>query len=104
MALQVLKSRHSLIGKTLIPVILRLKSWDGEDIGQLARLKKEYPLDDYSITELRMEFEKLTGESAKDIVALAGKEEDLEGHVIRSLVHFAIEHANSVGAPRGNFS
>jgi hypothetical protein len=95
MAFQILKARHSLIGRR------HLKAWNGEDF-PLNRLKKEYPLEEYSLVELRREFEKLTGESAKDIIALAGKEEDLEGNIMRVLVHYAIEQANSVGAPRGN--
>ena len=62
MALTVtLKPRHSLIGKSLIPVVAKVKAVDmGEDV-VLARLKKEYALEDYSLSELRSEFEKLTG-------------------------------------------
>lgn len=42
------------------------------------RLKKGYPLEDYSLAELRTEFEKLKGESVKDILMLAGKEDNIE--------------------------
>jgi hypothetical protein len=62
-------------------------------------LKKEYPMEDYSLVELRMEFERLIGESAKDILFLAGKEDNLT--TMRALMHFAIEHANSIGSPKG---
>ena len=95
----VLKPRHSLAGKSLVPVILRLKSWEGEDVMELARLKRGYPLEDYSLVELRMEFERLTGESVKDVFGLAGKDDNLD--TVRVLMHFSIEHANNVGAPRG---
>ena len=95
----VLKPRHSLAGKSLVPVILRLKSLEGEDVMELARLKRGYPLEDYSLVELRMEFERLTGESVKDVLGLAGKDDNLD--TVRVLMHFSIEHANNVGAPRG---
>ena len=54
MALTVtLKPRHSLIGKSLIPVVAKVKAVDmGEDV-VLAKLKKEYALEDYSLSELR---------------------------------------------------
>ncbi|XP_062580551.1 uncharacterized protein LOC134242478 [Saccostrea cucullata] len=96
----VLKPRHSLIGKSLVPVVLKLKASDGnsEDL-TLARLKRGYPLEDYSLAELRTEFEKLTGESVKDILMLAGKEDNIE--TVRILMSYTIEHANTVGAPRG---
>ena len=65
----------------------------------LARLKWGYPLENYSLVELRMEFERLTGESVKDVLGLAGKDDNLD--TVRVLMHFSIEHANNVGAPRG---
>ena len=62
----ILKPKHNYIGKNLIPVILRLKAEDGTAVGDdqlsLARLKKEYSLEDYTLVELRMEFERVTGE------------------------------------------
>lgn len=58
---QTLKPKHSLIGRSLIPVIAKVKVTDSSEIGTLARLKREYPLEDYSLAELRTEFEKLTG-------------------------------------------
>jgi hypothetical protein len=75
--LVVLKPKHNLIGKNLIPVVFRLKADDGMILGgnllPFARLKKEYPMEDYSLVELRIEFERLTGESAKDILFLVEK-------------------------------
>lgn len=61
------------------------------------RLKKGYPLEDYSLAELRTEFEKLTGESVQDILMLAGKEDNIE--TVRILMSYTIEHANTVGTP-----
>lgn len=63
------------------------------------RLKKGYPLEDYSLGELRTEFERLTGESVKDILMLAGKDDNID--TVRVLMSLTIEHANLAGAPRG---
>lgn len=59
---QVLKQKHSLMGKSLIPVIAKVKAMDQLGDTTLARLKKEYPLEDYTLSELRTEFERLTGD------------------------------------------
>lgn len=48
-----------------------------------------------------MEFERLTGESAKDILQLAGKEDNLT--CMRALMHFAIEHSNLIETTKGIF-
>jgi hypothetical protein len=50
------------------------------------------------MTELKTEFERLTGESVKDVLVLARKEENLE--IVRLLMSLAVEHANTVGTPR----
>lgn len=63
------------------------------------RLKKGHPLEDYGIVQLRMEFEKLTGESVKDILTVAGVEENIAS--VRQLLHFTIIQANIVGMPVG---
>lgn len=52
----------------------------------------------YSLAELR-QFEKLTGESVKDILMLAGKEDNIE--TVRNLMSYTFKHANTVGIPRG---
>ncbi|KAJ8300066.1 hypothetical protein KUTeg_021585 [Tegillarca granosa] len=97
---QILKAKHTLIGKSLLPVILTMKSSGSAiEIVEFNRLKRDHPLEAYSLPELRLEFEKLTGESVKDVVALIGKDESTE--TLRYLVHHAIGHANLVGAPKG---
>ena len=58
MAHPVLKLRHSLVGKSLIPIIGQVRAEDVVDF--LARLKKEHPLENYSVNEMHSEFEKLT--------------------------------------------
>ena len=49
-----LKQRHSLLGKNLLSLALRLKATDVDSVGEreLARLKKDHALTRYSIDEL----------------------------------------------------
>ncbi|KAJ8309742.1 hypothetical protein KUTeg_011607 [Tegillarca granosa] len=95
---QILKHKHSLIGKSLIPVVLKLKSFDGEAL-EFSRLKKDNPLEAYTQAELGSEFQKLTGESVKDVLLLAGLEDNLDN--VKILMHFSIAHANVAGAHKG---
>lgn len=69
----ILKQKHSLLGKNLLPLALRLKDVDEREF---ARLKKEHPLTRYSVEELENEFKNLTGEKAKEILSLVGKHRD----------------------------
>lgn len=62
MQTQVLKTNCSSVGKSLIPVIMRVKAVDPDvHINKLSRFKKEEPLESYSKATLITEFEKLTG-------------------------------------------
>jgi hypothetical protein len=95
----ILKPKHSLIGKNLIPIVLRLKA-QGEEPPLLARLKREHPLENYSIEELLTEFGRLCGERADDTMSVAGRDvKDIAD--VRLTVHFAILHANVAGPPKG---
>ena len=49
---QIWKPKHTLIGKSLIPINAKVKAADLRLV-ELARLKKEYSLEDYTFTELR---------------------------------------------------
>ena len=61
-----LKLRHSLIGKSLIPVILRVNEFEDELQGErMARLKKDHCLTQYSMEELGIQFAGLTGKVIK---------------------------------------
>ncbi|CAG2202826.1 unnamed protein product [Mytilus edulis] len=94
---QVLKPNCSLAGKSLIPIILRVKNADAEAVLELSRLKKDEPLESLTKVELIAQFEKLTGESVKDVlIVLCGKDDNIEN--LRLLVHESILLANSVGA------
>ena len=65
--MEILKVRHSMVGKSLIPVILKVKATtDAPE--EFARLKKDHPLTDYTLEELRTHLEGLTGETMADIL------------------------------------
>ncbi|XP_061191609.1 uncharacterized protein LOC133199787 [Saccostrea echinata] len=93
----VLKQKHSLLGKNLLPLALRLKDVEIQDERELARLKKEHPLSRYSLGELENEFKSLTGEEAKVVLSLVRKQREIDN--IRLLVHVAICMANDAGVP-----
>ncbi|KAK3107550.1 hypothetical protein FSP39_017076 [Pinctada imbricata] len=97
----VLKKRHSLHGKNLLPLIMRFKEADIEDIevDSLARLKEEHRLERYTIEELEGEFYSLCGEKVEDFYQLAGKSRSKESAMV--LLNMAIHLANEIGAPRG---
>ncbi|KAJ8310404.1 hypothetical protein KUTeg_012269 [Tegillarca granosa] len=65
-----LKARHSLKGKSLTPIALKLRVFRTPNL-EMARLKKEYPLENYMFEELESDFFLLTGEVAKYILMLA---------------------------------
>ena len=95
-----LKAKHSLVGRSLLPVIMELMSaTDTGGDGQLARLTKDHPLEHYNVEELINEFRKLTGDSLSDVLTLAGKTSDPEN--VRYAVHLAVVHANAAGPHRG---
>ena len=60
---QVLKPNCSLVGKSLIPAIIKVKAVDdGEQtLPELSRFQKDQPLESYSKPALIKEMEKLTG-------------------------------------------
>lgn len=67
----VLKPKHSLLGKSLLPVIMELKSnQPGMQIDTFARLKKDHPLEKYSLEELKVEFNRLTGETIQSLLII----------------------------------
>ncbi|CAG2231233.1 unnamed protein product [Mytilus edulis] len=99
-SVQVLKHKHSMLGESLLPAIAKLKAWDPDaNSGELCRLKKGHPLEEYSLVQLRTEFERLAGESVKDIFAIVGIDENLKS--VRQLVHLTILQGNLVGISKG---
>lgn len=60
---QILKVRLFFIGKSLIPVINQVKALEeGLPLPELARRKKDHPIENYNLNELHQEFERLTGD------------------------------------------
>ena len=97
----VLKPRHTLIGKGLLPMILEFKSFSADiGVADLARLKKDHALENYSLDELATEFKKLTGEELKDVMTLSGKDLNLDN--AQQLMHKAILFANLIGGSKGS--
>lgn len=60
---QALKENGSSIGKSLIPVIMRVKSLDPkvQTPRELCRLRKDEPLEILPLASLIQEFERITG-------------------------------------------
>ena len=96
---EVLKLRHSLKGKNLLPVAVKAKAAGGTTPTEFARLKRDHPLERYTLDELVDEFERLTGEDVGDIFMMAGFDATVDN--MRLVMHFAIIQANLVGAPKG---
>lgn len=90
-----------MLSKSLVPVIVKLKAWDpvANAGSELCRLTKGHPLEEHGIMQLRTEFERLTGDSVKDILIIAGKDENQQS--VRQLLHLTILQANLVAAPQG---
>lgn len=83
----IFKPKHSLLGKSLLLVIIEVKATQG-GTDTFARLKKDHPLEQYSLEELRSEFHKLTGETMQSICGILGQDETLD--LVRRDMHFAI--------------
>ena len=67
--MEVLKLRHSLIGRSMIPVIMQVKSQDEPlAVERLTRLKKDHALDQYSLDDLTQQIYGLIGETLCDIL------------------------------------
>ena len=61
-----LKPRHTLVGKGLLPMIIGYKNLSNDiPVTDLGRLKKDHPLNNYSLDEIATEFNKITGKVSK---------------------------------------
>ena len=58
-----------MVGKSLFPVILKVKA-NIDAPEEFARLKRDHPLMDYTLEELRTHLEGLTGETMADILTV----------------------------------
>ncbi len=92
---------HSLQGKDMVPVLKRLRALKaGPPPTELASFNKKHLLESYRETQLRVEFERITGHPLAEILDLAGVDNEMEG--CRWALHAAVLHANSMaGQPAG---
>lgn len=82
----------------MLPVIKMLRGMD-QPVAQLARYKINTPLEEMEIGQVISAFRELTGESEKDCLEMAGKENTERN--LKCLLHFAIIQANELGQPNG---
>ncbi|XP_069134615.1 uncharacterized protein [Argopecten irradians] len=105
MSYQVLKPKHNLNDRNILPLVLEIKTTRSDDITDSAatsRLKRDHSLMDYSEEEISREFKKLTGQDVETVLSLAGKDTSPTSPThIRYALHLAIILANSIGAPKG---
>lgn len=94
----ILKRRHTLRGKNLLPVIKKLRGMD-QPVPQLAKFKINTPLEEMERSQVVSAFRDLTGESEKDCLEMAGRE--ITDENLKCLLHLAIIHANEFGQPDG---
>ncbi len=94
----VLRPKHNLLGRSILPLIVKLRGEEGEP-QEWARLIKDVALADYGEADFKREFQGLTGHPLDDTLAAAGKPQTVEQY--RLAVHHAILLANEVGQPRG---
>ncbi|XP_061181440.1 uncharacterized protein LOC133189995 [Saccostrea echinata] len=91
----VLKRRHSLKGKNIIPIVRKMKTTGR--VTSFARMKSNICMEDMPRGELISAFRELTGEDEKEILEMAQKEATEAN--LRHLLHYAIIQANEVGQP-----
>lgn len=94
----VLRKRHSLVGKDLIPLAKKFKNV-ADAPSQYARLKMNLTLESMEESELQRKYREITGGSEKDMFELADRSYDEEN--FRRLLHLTICYANEVGHPVG---
>ncbi|XP_064641919.1 uncharacterized protein LOC135496488 [Lineus longissimus] len=91
-----LKKKHSLVGKSLLPLFARFNGSPDEP-RELARMGKDQPLENLDSDGIATAFKKLTGENIGDVLAALGKQ---SGAGV-ALLHHAIVLANEIGQPVG---
>lgn len=94
----VLKRRHTLHGKNLVPLALQFRDHDG-NVTQFARPKMNKILDNMDSDELISTYREMTGTSEKDVFEISGK--PMSDDTLRLLVHVTILYANEHGQPSG---
>ncbi|XP_064649562.1 uncharacterized protein LOC135501392 isoform X2 [Lineus longissimus] len=94
----VLKRRHTLRGRDLLPLLANFKAADAAP-REFARMVVNQDISTLPIADVKRHFTDLTGTSPDSIMDLADRESNLDNN--RLLLHRAIIYANEVGHPRG---
>ncbi len=94
----VLKPRHNLLGRSVLPLVTRLARADAAP-PEWARLTRDTALLDYSQDDIRREFLGMTGQPLDETLEAAQKEPTLENS--HMAIHCAIVLANEIGQPKG---
>lgn len=95
----VLKRRHSLAGKNILPVKRKVRGFRGDRVQNIARVRNNLNTEELLMAELSTLFGELTGENEREVLAMAGREHT-EGN-LRILLHCSILQANETGEPNG---
>ncbi|XP_064639411.1 uncharacterized protein LOC135494971 [Lineus longissimus] len=94
-----LKRRHSLKDRDLLPLIRRFRDFGSDLPNQFAQVSMEDKTSDLSVERISQTFHELTATPAEEIFDLAGREPS--GSNFRLFLHLAIIYANEIGQPRG---
>ena len=97
-----LKHGHSLKGKDILPVVMRIRQCvdDRPEEADLASVSRKYSLASYSAPELKTEFSKLTGYQLEEVLQVAGLQPTRQECLLA--LHCAVLQANAAGAPEGS--
>lgn len=96
----VLKKKHSLRDKNLLPLVKKLRSGKPDSPSQLARMTKDSITENLDFEEVNNHVESLTGESVGEILMMAGRD-DHSADEARWALHCVILYCNEFGQPNG---
>lgn len=91
------KKHYSLIGRNLMPILVKLKTEPTPDV--LARAKANKSINSMQLNELAQLYKDITGESGDVMFLISGHRPTLENW--KKLLHFTIVHTNEQGVPSG---
>lgn len=95
----VLKRRHSLRDKNILPVIKRIRSGQPSGLKELARVNKDKKTETFTLDVVNEHVLEITGEQVGELLMLAGREETVEE--ARWALHCVVLYANEFGQPNG---
>jgi hypothetical protein len=93
----VLKKNHSLRGKSILPLLSKLRAHEGGPPRQLARTAREIRTEDLTQVQTIDSIRTITGEQANALLEAADMRQTLEN--LHILLHYVIVVANAEGAP-----